>query len=143
MVSRIHVVGAGLVTMLVLLGALVGSGIVLLSVPDRAVGPGSVFTETTNNFDQLVVVLMENKNLNEVYGPATFLTQLADQFAFATGWSSITNPSQPNYIALIGGRTFGGGGGGNQPNPNQPTIVELLQDAGQSWDAFAEDGRGA
>src|SRR2546430_17052456 len=66
MVSRIHVVGAGLVTMLVLLGALVGSGIVLLNVPDRAVAPGSVFTETTNNFDQLVVVLMENKNLNEV-----------------------------------------------------------------------------
>src|SRR5437879_9794043 len=113
MVSRIHVAGAALVTLLVLLGALVGSGIVLLSVPDRAVGPGSVFTETTNNFDQLVVVLMENKNLNEVYGPATFLTQLADQFAFATGWSSITNPSQPNYIALIGGSTFGVSGDGN------------------------------
>jgi len=44
---------------------------------------------------------MENKNLNEVYGPATYMTQLADQFAFSTGWTSITNPSQPNYIALI------------------------------------------
>jgi len=142
MVSRIHVVGAALVTMLVLLGALVGSGIVLLSVPDRAVGPGSVFTETTNNFDQLVVVLMENKNLNEVYGPATFLTQLADQFAFATGWSSITNPSQPNYIALIGGSTFGVSGDGNHPNLNHPTIVDLLENAGKSWKAFAEDASG-
>src|SRR5256886_1707055 len=142
MVSRIHVAGAALVTMLVLLGALVGSGIVLLSVPDRAVGPGSVFTETTNNFDQLVVVLMENKNLNEVYGPATFLTQLADQFAFATGWSSITNPSQPNYIALIGGSTFGVMGDGNHPNLNHPTIVDLLENAGKSWKAFAEDASG-
>src|SRR2546422_375741 len=142
MVSRIHVVGAGLVTMLVLLGALVGSGIVLLSVPDRAVGPGSVFTETSNNFDQLVVVLMENKNLNEVYGPATFLTTLADQFAFATGWSSITNPSQPNYIALIGGSTFGVSGDGNHPNLNHPTIVDLLENAGKSWKAFAEDASG-
>src|SRR2546428_701132 len=143
MVSRIHVAGAALVTMLVLLGALVGSGVVLLSVPDRAVGPGSVFTETTNNFDQLVVVLMENKNLNEVYGPATFLTQLADQFAFATGWSSITNPSQPNYIALIGGTTFGVSGDGTHPNLNHPTIVDLLQNAGKTWNAFAEDASGS
>src|SRR5437867_3639581 len=50
----------------------------------------------TNNFDQLVVVLMENKNLNEVYGPAPYMTQLADQYSFSQGWSSITNPSQPN-----------------------------------------------
>src|SRR3989442_14700544 len=133
MVSRIHVVGAALVTMLVLLGALVGSGIVLLSVPDGAVGPGSVFTETTNNFDQLVVVLMENKNLNEVYGPAAFLTQLADQFAFATGWSSITNPSQPNYIALIGGSPLGVTRDGKPPNPNHPTHLEPLDNAGKRW----------
>src|SRR2546423_9768419 len=142
MVSRIHVVGAGLVTMLVLLGALVGSGVVLLSVPDRAVGPGSVFTETSNNFDQLVVVLMENKNLNEVYGPATFLTTLADAFGFSTGWTSITNPSQPNYIALIGGSTFGVSGDGNHPNLNHPTIVDLLENTGKTWKAFAEDASG-
>ncbi|TLZ91462.1 MAG: hypothetical protein E6K04_06095 [Methanobacteriota archaeon] len=105
MVLRSHqVIGAVGAAMLLLLVALAGSGILPLGVPDHAAPPGPISVETSNNFDQLVVVLMENRNLNEVYGPATYLTQLADTFAFSTGWTSITNPSQPNYIALIGGR---------------------------------------
>src|SRR5881397_2028822 len=82
----------------------------------------------TNNFDQLVVVLMENKNLNEVYGPAPYMTQLADQYSFSQGWSSITNPSQPNYIAIMGASTFGGGGDGNHPN-REVRMVPVAADA--------------
>src|SRR5881396_764870 len=92
----------------------------------------------TNNFDQLVVVLMENKNLNEVYGPAPYMTQLADQYSFSQGWSSITNPSQPNYIALLGASTFGVGGDGNHPNLNHPTLVDLIETSGHTWNAIAE-----
>src|SRR3989442_13160255 len=50
----------------------------------------------TNNFDQLVVVLMENKNLNEAYGPAPYMKQLPDQHSFSHGESTIPNRSQPN-----------------------------------------------
>src|SRR5712692_1587704 len=92
----------------------------------------------TNNFDQLVVVLMENQNLNDVYGPATYMTQLADQYSFARGWESITNPSQPNYIAILGGSTFGVSGDGNHPNLNHPTLVDLIENSGHTWNAIAE-----
>src|SRR5213594_1738501 len=92
----------------------------------------------TNNFDQLVVVLMENKNLNEVYGPAPYMTQLADQYSFSQGWSSITNPSQPNYIAIMGASTFGVGSDGNHPNLNHPTLVDLIETSGHTWNAIAE-----
>src|SRR5213594_1053876 len=92
----------------------------------------------TNNFDQLVVVLMENKNLDEVYGPAPYMTQLADQYAFSQGWSSITNPSQPNYIAILGASTFGVSGDGNHPNLNHPTLVDLIETSGHTWNAIAE-----
>src|SRR5216117_856254 len=92
----------------------------------------------TNNFDQLVVVLMENKNLNEVYGPAPYMTQLADQYSFSQGWSSITNPSQPNYIAILGASTFGVSGDGNHPNLNHPTLVDLIETSGHTWNAIAE-----
>ncbi|TLZ86064.1 MAG: hypothetical protein E6K05_00185 [Methanobacteriota archaeon] len=143
MVLRSHqVIGAIVAAMLLLLVALAGSGILPFGVPDHAAPPGPISVETSNNFDQLVVVLMENRNLNEVYGPATYLTQLADTFAFSTGWTSITNPSQPNYIALIGGSTFGVSGDGNHPNLNHPTIVDLLENAGKTWKAFAEDASG-
>src|SRR5207244_8222627 len=80
----------------------------------------------TNNFDQLVVVLMENKNLDEVYGPATYMTQLADQYSFSQGRSSITNPSQPNYLAVLGAGTFGVGGDGEHLNAQHPTVVGLV-----------------
>src|SRR2546422_838920 len=101
-------------------------------------GNAIISPSATNNFDQLVVVLMENKNLNEVYGPAPYMTQLADQYSFSQGWSSITNPSQPNYIAIMGASTFGVGGDGNHPNLNHPTLVDLIETSGHTWTAIAE-----
>src|SRR5438132_10118948 len=123
---------------LLLLTALVVSGIVPLSSPGSRFGSGPVSSEATNNFDQLVVVLMENKNLNEVYGPAPYMTQLADQYSFSQGRSSITNPSQPNYIAIMGASTFGVSGDGNHPNLNHPTLVDLIETSGHTWNAIAE-----
>src|SRR5881296_3189477 len=123
---------------LLLLAALVVSGIVPLSAPGNRFGSGPVSSEATGNFDQLVVVLMENKNLNEVYGPAPYMTQLADQYSFSQGWSSITNPSQPNYIAIMGASTFGVSGDGNHPILNHPTLVDLIETSGHTWNAIAE-----
>src|SRR3989449_9589639 len=81
---------------------------------------------------------MENHDLSDIYGPAPYMTQLADQYAFAQHWASITNPSQPNYIALIGGSTFGVSGDGNHPNLNYPTLVGIIENSGRTWNAIAE-----
>src|SRR3989441_6312357 len=123
---------------LLVLTALVASGIVPFSAPGNRLGSWPVSSEATGNFAQLVVVLMENKTLNEVYGPAPYMTQLADQYSFSQGWSSITNPSQPNYIALLGASTFGVSGDGNHPNLNHPTLVDLIETSGHTWNAIAE-----
>src|SRR5947199_92414 len=66
------------------------------------------------------------------------MTQLADQYAFSQGWSSITNPSQPNYIAILGASTFGVSGDGNHPNLSHPTLVDLIETSGHTWNAIAE-----
>src|SRR3989449_10119747 len=50
----------------------------------------------TNNFDQFVIVLMENHDLSDIYGPPPYITQLGDQYAFPPDWASIPNASQPN-----------------------------------------------
>src|SRR3989441_1237265 len=123
---------------LLILAGLVLSGIVPFSAPGNSVGLGPISSSATGNFDQLVVVLMENHNLNEIYGPAPYMTQLADQYAFSEGWSSITNPSQPNYIAILGASTFGVSGDGNHPNLNHPTLVDLIENSGHTWNAIAE-----
>src|SRR2546430_17631426 len=70
------------------------------------------------------------------------MTGLADLYSFSEGWESITNPSQPNYIAILGGSTFGVSGDGNHPNLNHPTMVDILENTSKTWKAFAEDASG-
>src|SRR2546425_2764162 len=123
---------------LLVLAGLLAAGILPVGAPNHPVGTAPVSAEATSNFEQLVVVLMENKNLNEVYGPAPYMTQLAAQYSFSQGWSSITNPSQPNYIAIMGASRFGAGGDGTHPNLNRPTLVDLIQTSGHTWNAIAE-----
>src|SRR5947209_243558 len=141
---RFNRVGAVAASILLVVVALVGAS----ALSSNSLGPstlppgGAVRDQATGNFDQLVVVLMENKNLDEVYGPATYMTQLADLYSFSQGWESITNPSQPNYIAILGGSTFGVSGDGNHPNLNHLTMVDILENTSKTWKAFAQDASG-
>src|SRR3989441_9706100 len=141
---RFNRVGAVAASILLVVVALVGAS----ALSRNLLGPSTlppgerVRDQATANFDQLVVVLMENKNLNEVYGPAPYMTQLADNYSFSEGWASITNPSQPNYIAILGGSTFGVTGAVNHPNLNHPTMVDILENTSKTWKAFAQDASG-
>lgn len=130
-------------SVLLVVVALAGWGIVSFSVPGPFASSVQVSPEAAVNFNQFVVVLMENHDLADIYGPAPYMTGLADQYAFSQGWSSITNPSQPNYIALLGGSTFGVSGDGNHPNLNHPTMVDIIETSGHTWKAFAEDASGS
>src|SRR5437660_8544223 len=133
----------GAVVASVLLGIVaLASGILPIGAPEKSPGGGPVSAEASNNFDQLVVVLMENHDLPDIYGPAPYMTQLADQYALSQHWASLTNPSQPNYIGLIGGSLFGVSGDGNHPNLNHPTIVDIMENTSKTWKAFAEDASG-
>src|SRR5438034_9231622 len=135
--------GAALTAILLVVVSLPGSGLVPIGVPVTIARPGHLSTEATGNFDQFVVVLMENHDLADIYGPATDRTALAHQYALSQHSQSITTPSQPNYIALSGGRTFGATGDGNHPNLNQPTIVDVIENSGHTWKAFAESAGGS
>src|SRR3989449_1381909 len=141
---RFNRVGAVAASILLVVVALVGASVLSDHLPGPTLpAEGTVRELATGNFDQLVVVLMENKNLDEVYGPAAYMTGLADLYSFSEGWASITNPSQPNYIAILGGSTFGVSSDGNHPNLNHPTMVDILENTSKTWKAFAEDASGS
>src|SRR3989440_3061263 len=137
-----RMLGAVVASVLLCIVAL-ATGIVPIGTPEKSPSAGPVSAEASNNFDQIVVVLMENHDLPDIYGPAPYMTQLADQYAFSQHWSSLTNPSQPNYIGLIGGSLFGVSGDGNHPNLNHPTIIDIIENSGHTWKAFAEDASGS
>jgi len=71
--------GAALTAILLVVVALLGSGLVPIATPVPIAQPGHLSPEATGNFDQLVVVLMENHDITDIYGPAAYMTQLADQ----------------------------------------------------------------
>ena len=58
----------------------------------------------------VVVVMEENHSYNDIIGntgQAPYMNSLASQGALLTSSFAITHPSEPNYMALFGGSTFG------------------------------------
>src|ERR1051325_9751434 len=61
------------------------------------------------DFDHIAIIMFENKEFGTVIGnpQMPIYNQLARQYTLLTQYYAITHPSLPNYIALIGGDTFG------------------------------------
>ncbi len=104
------------------------------------------------NFDYLVIILMENHNLCDIWescgGSATYMSNLANAWGSAQDdhYCNV-NPSLPNYLCLTGGSDFGCSGYDGGPNSNActsaawtaPSIVDRLVYAGLTWKAYMED----
>lgn len=62
-----------------------------------------------HKIQHVVWILMENKNYSSVVGPgaAPYINRLAHRYGVATGYSAISHPSLPNYIALTSGSDQG------------------------------------
>ncbi len=92
-------------------------------------------------FSHIFVIVMENKEADTVVGNAAapYLNQLAAQYARADDFYAVQHPSLPNYLALIGGDTFG-------INSDcmdcfisaRDNLVTQLEAAGRSWKAYME-----
>ncbi len=105
-------------------------------------------------FNHMVVILMENKGYCEIIttcgGTSTYETQLAQQYSITGscqtdsscsigGYTAITHPSEPNYVALFSGSTQGlSSDGVCCYQYGAKNLVDLFQGAGLSWKAYAE-----
>ncbi len=95
---------------------------------------------TGKYFDYVVTILMENKDLQSVLSQGSFQASNANQYTLSTGYSAVDHPSEPNYIALIGGSTNGiSGDGVCCYTIHASNLVDRLESAGLTWRAFAED----
>jgi hypothetical protein len=57
-------------------------------------------------FDRMFIVVFENESAPTVL-QSSYFAKLATQGVQLTGYHGVTHPSQPNYIATIGGDFFG------------------------------------
>lgn len=94
------------------------------------------------HYDHIFVIMMENHGYSDIIGnpAAPNINALAQRYGLATNYYGITHPSEPNYVALLGGSTYGIA----SDNPyyvnrvNQPSLVSQLDQAGISWKAYLQ-----
>ncbi|KAH6654882.1 acid phosphatase [Truncatella angustata] len=90
-------------------------------------------------FDRFVVIWLENTDYDMAAGDEN-LAWLATKGIKLDGYHAVTHPSEPNYIAAIGGDYFGMQNDNfNQVDANVSTIVDLLEDKGITWGEYQED----
>ena len=90
------------------------------------------------DFDHVVIIVMENKEYGQIIGSrqAPYINDLADSGALATRFYAIRHPSLPNYLALLGGSTFGIKTNCTNCDIDAKNLVDQLEDAGISWKAY-------
>jgi len=59
--------------------------------------------------DHVFVLVLENRGFDDAIlnGPTPFLRELSETAGLATRYFGVAHPSLPNYLALVGGDTFG------------------------------------
>ncbi|KAF3067241.1 putative acid phosphatase [Daldinia childiae] len=90
-------------------------------------------------FDRLAIIWLENTDYDMALGDPN-LAWLAKRGITLSNYHAVTHPSQPNYIAAVGGDYFGMQHDDfTQVDKNVSTIIDLLEDKGISWGEYQED----
>jgi phosphatidylinositol-3-phosphatase len=112
-------------------GALPGSPTAAAAGPCTGAAPRPVA--------HVVVVVMENKDRDEVLGSpaAPYLNQLARGCGAATSYHGVAHPSLPNYIALTAGDTFGITDD-KLPAAHPLAKPSIFQQLGTGWRAYEQ-----
>ncbi|EON96763.1 putative acid phosphatase protein [Phaeoacremonium minimum UCRPA7] len=90
-------------------------------------------------FDRLAIIWLENTDYELAAGDPN-LAWLATKGITLSNHFAVTHPSEPNYVAAIGGDYFGMNNDNfNFIDANVSTIVDLLDAKGISWSEYQED----
>ncbi|KAJ7842566.1 phosphoesterase family-domain-containing protein [Mycena olivaceomarginata] len=90
-------------------------------------------------FNRIIQVWLENTDFETATSTPIF-ESLAAQGILFTNYNSLTHPSEPNYIAAMGGDFFGAADDNMYHIPtNITTVVDLLEDKQVSWATYQEN----
>lgn len=133
----IAVSAIGLVLLIWLLFTILGSeppGAARVGSPGSSGPPGG----TANlRIQHVVVIVLENREVHEVWGLAPYESYLQSRFGNATHFFSLCHGSPPNYIAMTSGRSeYCGSNVSGLVNGSN--IGDLLENAGLSWAGYFE-----
>ncbi len=93
------------------------------------------------NFEHIAIIMFENKEFGSVIGNSLMpnYNKLAREYTLLTQYYAVTHPSLPNYIAFIGGDTFGIDSNCNDCFINAPSLPDYVEASGRTWKTYQED----
>ena len=111
-------------------------GLVLLGAASPA---GSSSDVEVPRYKHIFVIMDENKDYATVLNPASApnLSALAKTYGNATNFFAEAHPSEPNYVALVSGDTFGIHDDGYHVI-DAPNLAMQLTKAGVTWKGYYE-----
>lgn len=91
-------------------------------------------------YDHVVVIVLENHSFESVIASsqAPYLNSFANSWGLATGYTGVSHPSLPNYLALIGGSTFGITSDCTNCFLSAPSLPDRLEAEGKTWKGYME-----
>ncbi|HKW23769.1 MAG TPA: alkaline phosphatase family protein, partial [Ktedonobacterales bacterium] len=101
--------------------------------------PGGV-AKPLPHFDHIVIIVEENHSYADITNTADapYLASLAAQGAVFTDAHGVTHPSQPNYLALFAGSTFGIASDACPQQLGGPNLASELLAHGMSFTGYSE-----
>lgn len=86
-------------------------------------------------------VISENKEYSDIIGnpDAAYLNQLATRYAAPMPYYGIRHPSLPNYLAILGGHTYGVDTNCTDCLQDAPNLADSLEAKGLTWKSYQED----
>jgi len=114
--------------------------ILLVLVTGLIATPAAAKSHPTATRSPVVVIVLENHGYDEVVDnpEAPYLNGLARRGALATDYYAVAHPSLPNYLALLGGSTFGIGSDCTKCVARGSSLAGQLSGSGIDWRAYME-----
>ena len=85
------------------------AGVLALCLSFAVVTPAAQAQTTFPQYGHVFLLVIENGDFKAIIGnpDAPILNALAQDYGLATNYSGVGDPSEPNYVAMLGGDTFG------------------------------------
>lgn len=121
------------------------SGVLALCLVFTTSAPIAGAQSTFPQYDHVFLLIMENEGFKGIIGnqDAPILNALAQDYGLATNYSGVGDPSEPNYVAMLGGDTFGISTDDPYWFPGQtvsaPNLMSQLDAAGKTWRGYFQN----
>ncbi|GAP13118.1 phospholipase C [Longilinea arvoryzae] len=92
------------------------------------------------NFSHIVILIFENREFDFVIGNRDMpnYNVYAEKYTLLTQYYAVTHPSLPNYLALIGGDTFGIRSDCEDCFIDAPSLPDRIEASGRTWKTYQE-----